>query len=116
MTRAEQLTTKTCFMSEWRKHLLIGVATALLIVGFFVIATGKGNPAWGDYWRIKPLLLFPCLGAITGLCYDTIAPLRRLNGWPKHFLRITKKTSYEDLQNQIRYHLSRFGVCLYHGH
>jgi hypothetical protein len=81
MTHAEPLTRKTFFTPAWRKHLLIGAGTALLIVGFFVIAAGRGNPAWGDYWRIKPLLLSPFLGAITGVCYDVTAPLRRLDGW-----------------------------------
>jgi ABC-type transport system involved in cytochrome c biogenesis permease subunit len=81
MTHTEQLTIKTFFTPEWRKHLLIGAGIALLVVCFFVIAAGKGNPAWGDYWRIKPLLLSPFLGAITGLCYDVTAPLRRLDGW-----------------------------------
>ena len=81
MTHTEQLTTKTFFTPAWRKHLLIGSCIALLIVVFFVIAAGKGNPAWGDYWVIKPLLLSPLLGAVTGLCYDVTAPLRRLDGW-----------------------------------
>lgn len=81
MTHTEQFSTKLFFTPAWRKHLLIGAGIALLMVGFFVIAAGKGNPGWGDYWRIKPLLLSPFLGAITGLCYDVTEPLRRLNGW-----------------------------------
>lgn len=81
MTHTEQLTAKTFFTPAWVKHVLIGAGIALLIVGFFVIGAGGGNPVWGNYWRIKPLLLSPFLGAITGLCYDATAPLRRLQGW-----------------------------------
>jgi hypothetical protein len=80
MTHTETLTNKTFFTPDWRKHLLIGAGIALLIVSFFVIGAGKGKPAWGDYWRIKPLLLSPILGGITGLCYNATAPLRRLTG------------------------------------
>lgn len=75
------LITRTFFTPAWRMHLLIGAGIALLIVGFFVIAAGKGKPAWGAYWFIKPVLLSPFLGAATGLCYDVTAPLRRLKGW-----------------------------------
>jgi ABC-type transport system involved in cytochrome c biogenesis permease subunit len=90
MTHSGQLPTKTFFTPDWRKHLLIGAGTALLIVGFFVIAAGKGNPDWGDYWRIKPLLLSPILGGITSLCYNAAAPLRQIKGWPgKLFLGLS---------------------------
>ena len=82
MIHTETLTTQTFFTPYWRKHILIGAGTALLIIGLFVITAGKGNPSWDYYWRIKPLLLSPLLGAITGLCYNAAAPLRRLNGWP----------------------------------
>lgn len=81
MIHTEQLQAKTFFTPAWCKHLLIGTGITLLVVSFFVIAAGEGNPAWGDYWRIKPLLLSPFLGAITGLCYNVTAPLRRLQGW-----------------------------------
>ncbi len=81
--QTNNLTTKRpIFTATLGKRMLSGAGIGLMMVGFFVIGAGKGNPAWGDYWRIKPLLLTPCLGAIVGLCYDVTEPLRRLNGWP----------------------------------
>jgi len=81
MTTANNLTTRSLFTAALVKRMLVGAGIALAIISFFVIGTGKGNPAWGDYWRVKPLLLTPFIGAIVGLCYDITEPLRRLNGW-----------------------------------
>lgn len=69
------------FTPALSKRMLVGAGIALAVISFFVIGAGKGDPVWGDYWRIKPLLLTPFLGAATGLCYDVTEPLRRLSGW-----------------------------------
>ncbi|RYU90838.1 potassium transporter KefB [Mucilaginibacter terrigena] len=74
-------TTKPIFTGALGKRMLTGAIIGLAIISFFVIGAGKGNPAWGDYWRVKPLLLTPFLGAMVGLCYDISEPLGRLNGW-----------------------------------
>jgi hypothetical protein len=72
------------------KRMLVGSFLSLAMISIFVIGAGKGDPAWGDNWRIKPLLLTPFLGAMVGLCFDISEPLRRLNGWPgRSFLIIS---------------------------
>jgi hypothetical protein len=81
MTTTNNLLTRPLFTAALVKRMVIGAGIALTIIAFFVISAGKGNPAWGDYWRVKPLLLTPFMGAIVGLCYDITEPLRRLNGW-----------------------------------
>ena len=81
MTQTESLRTRPGFTSALRKRMLFGAGIGLIMVSIFVIGAGKGNPDWGDYWRVKPLLLTPFLGAITGLCYDVTAPMRNLSSW-----------------------------------
>jgi hypothetical protein len=81
MTNQTQLTTKSFFTPALGKRMLIGAGIGLVIIGFFVISTGKGNAAWSNYWRVKPLLLTPFLGAIVGACFDVTEPLRRIEGW-----------------------------------
>jgi len=63
-----------------KRMLLIG-AIGLVMVSVFVIGAGTGDASWGNYWRIKPLLLTPLLGALIGLFYDLSEPLRKLKGW-----------------------------------
>jgi hypothetical protein len=81
MNAKTQFTTRALFTSALRKRMLLGAGIGLVMISFFVIGTGKGNPAWGDYWRVKPLLLTPFLGAIIGACFDVTEPLRRIEGW-----------------------------------
>lgn len=81
MTAKTQLTPRPLFTSVLRKRMLVGAGIGLLIVGFFVIGAGNGHPTWGDYWRVKPLLLTPFLGAVIGACFDVTEPLRRIEGW-----------------------------------
>jgi ABC-type transport system involved in cytochrome c biogenesis permease subunit len=81
MTTTQPLPANSFFTPLLKKRMLFGTGIALLMISFFVIVAGKGNPAWGDYWRIKPLLLTPALGAIIGLCYDVTQPLRTISGW-----------------------------------
>jgi len=81
MTQAENLTKRPLFTSALGKRMLIGAIIGLIIVGFFVIGAGNGNPEWPSNWRVKPLLLTPFLGAMIGLCFDITEPLRQINGW-----------------------------------
>lgn len=81
MTSSNLSASKPIFTDALGKRMLIGAGIALLIISFFVITAGKGNPTWGAYWRIKPLLLTPAIGALVGLCFDITQPLRQMEGW-----------------------------------
>ena len=61
--------------------MLIGAGLGLIAISIFVIGAGKRETEWGNYWRVKPLLLTPFIGAIVGMCYDITERLRKLNGW-----------------------------------
>lgn len=81
MTAAKYESSGPVFTQALKKRMLIGAGIGLLIVSFFVIGAGRGNPNWGNFWQIKPLLVTPLGGAIVGLCYDLTERLRRLEGW-----------------------------------
>jgi uncharacterized membrane protein len=81
MAETKQFTTRPFFTNALGKRMLLGAGIGLLMISFFVIGAGKGNPAWGECWRVKPLLLTPFLGALIGGCYDVTEPLRRLDSW-----------------------------------
>lgn len=81
MTHNEIAPEKSIFTPLLAKRMLLGAGIGLIVISVFVIGAGKGNPEWGNYWQIKPLLLTPFLGALVGLCYDVTEPLRRINGW-----------------------------------
>lgn len=62
------------------KHLLIGGAIALLLIGIFLAGTGEPNPEWGKLWMIRPLIIVPLAGAAGGLFYH-LATVRFPKGW-----------------------------------
>ncbi|KAA3437949.1 potassium transporter KefB [Rufibacter hautae] len=55
------------------KPVLIGAAIAFLVISFFVFGVDYTDPAWGEYWRIRPLLITPLAGAIGGAFYAFMA-------------------------------------------
>lgn len=81
MIQAKNFTARPIFTNALPKRMLVGAGIGLIVISFFVIVAGKGNPAWDEYWQIRPLLLTPFIGAMLGLCYDITEPLRRLEGW-----------------------------------
>ncbi|MXV16778.1 potassium transporter KefB [Hufsiella ginkgonis] len=81
MTLDKSLAPRPLVTPALGKRTLTGAIIAFVMISIFVILGGKGDPAWGAYWRIKPLLLTPALGALIGVCYDVTEPLRRLDGW-----------------------------------
>jgi hypothetical protein len=50
------------------KRMMIGAAIGLLLISLFLISAGEPNPAWGDLWMIRPLIIVPLAGAMGGLC------------------------------------------------
>src|SRR5687767_2162928 len=50
------------------KRMLAGAGIGLLVISFFLILAGEGDPAWGPLWRIRPLIMAPFAGAMGGLC------------------------------------------------
>jgi hypothetical protein len=49
------------------KRMLVGAAIGLLVISLFLLSAGEGIPAWGSYWRIRPLIIVPFAGAMGGL-------------------------------------------------
>ena len=50
------------------KRMLLGGGIGLLLISLFVFGVDYPDPAWGEYWRIKPLIITPLAGAMGGLC------------------------------------------------
>ena len=48
--------------------MAVGAAIGLSIISFFVFSVNQPNPEWGEYWRVRPLIVVPFAGAMGGLC------------------------------------------------
>lgn len=60
--------------------MLIGAAIGFIFISFFVFGVDQVNPAWGEYWRIRPLIVTPLAGAMGGLCTYFIMHFHKLAG------------------------------------
>lgn len=61
-------------------RMLIGGGIGLVVISYFLISSGGGDPAWGKYWMIQPLLVGPFAGAMGGLCNYYIVHFRWVAG------------------------------------
>ena len=69
------------------KRMLIGAAMALFLICFFLFGDGDlpEDPAWHEYWYIRPLIVVPIAGAM-GAGFSTILDdLRHQGGWKQAF-------------------------------
>ena len=69
--------------SSLSKRMLIGAAIGLAVISFFVLSANGGNPEWGRFWMIRPLVVVPFAGAMGGLVSYFMAQLADINGWNK---------------------------------
>ena len=49
--------------------VLIGAGIGLFVISFFVFGVDYPKQEWGQYWRIRPLIITPLAGATGGAFY-----------------------------------------------
>lgn len=63
------------------KPMLVGAAVGLILISFFLIRAEDPDPQWAALWWIRPLLVVPAAGALGGLFYYILGPMRSQGGW-----------------------------------
>ncbi len=49
-------------------RMAIGAAIGALIISYIVFGVLHPPVEWGEYWRVRPLIIVPFAGAMAGLC------------------------------------------------
>ena len=62
--------------------MLIGAGIALTVILFFIVGA-ETQPQWGEYWRIRPLIITPLAGATGGAIFYLLNYLSARNGFSK---------------------------------
>lgn len=71
------------------KRMVVGYLIGLAAISWFLIGSGGGDPAWGPYWMIRPLVITPLAGATGGLCNYFLLVYRESIGFSKAAAVIT---------------------------
>lgn len=76
MTQTNNFTTQPTHPASLGKRMLQGAAIGLILISVFLIAAGAGNPAWGKFWMIRPLMVVPLAGATGAAFYHLMDRFR----------------------------------------
>ena len=58
--------------------MLVGAGIGLTLISIFLIGVKNSNPAWGEFWMIRPVILVSLAGAMGGLFFAIATYLRLL--------------------------------------
>jgi hypothetical protein len=82
MTQQNQIQTQPINQSVLVKSMLIGAGIAFAAILFFIVGA-ETQAAWGEYWRIRPLIITPLAGATGGAVFYFLNYLSTKQGWSK---------------------------------
>lgn len=87
MNKQNQMTMTNLNTGLLAKAMLIGGAFACVLISLLVFGT-ETNPAWSEYWRIRPLLIVTAAGAAGGAVFYFMNYWFPLTGWKKLLLNL----------------------------
>jgi hypothetical protein len=65
------------------KRMLIGGAIGLGAISLFLSGANNADPAWGQYWWIRPFVIVPLAGAVGGAFNYLVSRQDFRNNWLK---------------------------------
>ena len=68
MTRTNEFINQLTLKSVLTR-MLIGALIGLAVISFFVFSVNNPPTEWGEYWRVKPLIITPLVSALGFLSY-----------------------------------------------
>jgi hypothetical protein len=83
MTNQSNFTAGPIDKTSLAKHLIIGLVIGFAVISFFVFGVDYVKPEWGEYWRIRPLIITPLAGAAGGAVFYFMDYIGKQRGWSK---------------------------------
>lgn len=66
------------------KRLLWGAGIGFILMAIFLMGV-EGDPAWGEYWKLRPMIVTPIAGAMGGAFFYLMEFVGREGGWKRIF-------------------------------
>ena len=67
-------------------RVLIGAGIGLVLITLFLSGVNNPKPEWGEYWKIRPMLMLPFAGAVGGLCFHILDYFRVQFSWNRFLI------------------------------
>ncbi|WP_123864635.1 potassium transporter KefB [Chitinophaga barathri] len=67
MSQQNSSSTKVIHTASLVKRILIAAAIALVLITIFLLPV-EGRPEWGNFWKVRPMIIVPLAGAAGGAC------------------------------------------------
>lgn len=83
MTNPNNATARPVDRASLAKHCVIGWVIGFAVISFFIFGVDNPKPEWGDFWRVKPLIITPLSGAAGGAVFYFMEYIGSQRGWPK---------------------------------
>jgi hypothetical protein len=80
MIQGNELQNRPIHPASVGKRMLQGAGMAFMLIIFFLVGVGAPDPSWPKLWMIKPLIMVPLAGALGGVFYYNMDPLRYQGG------------------------------------
>lgn len=94
MTTGNEFSDKPVHAASVGKRMGQGAGIAFILIALFLLAAGEGEPNWPKFWLLRPLVLVPLAGALGGLFYYNMGPLRDQGGWRKFLAHVLSLLVY----------------------
>lgn len=65
------------------KRLLIAAGIGLILIIIFLSGVNHPKPEWGDYWKVRPIVIVTLAAAAGGLFYHLMDNFRSKGKWWK---------------------------------
>lgn len=83
MTRTNSFISQPIDKATYAKSILIGAGFALIMITIFLVSDQDPNPAWGNYYMIRPLIIVPFAGACGGAFFAFMDSIEKKGFWQK---------------------------------
>ncbi|HET8886826.1 MAG TPA: potassium transporter KefB [Salinimicrobium sp.] len=93
MTQENSVPTQQFFSASLVKTVLWGAAIGFILIFLFIFQI-EGDPTWGEFWKIRPLVVVPIAGAMGGIFFSFMANLGREGGWKRIFTTLIGLLGY----------------------
>jgi hypothetical protein len=83
MTKKTETTSPDIFSDLLITRIFVGLLVGLTVISFFIFRVPHPKPEWGEWWRVRPLIVTPLMGALCGVGYHVVTSLLYQPGWRK---------------------------------